>query len=120
MAFGQVQFNHVTDETLSNDDYLKAFDKVRVETYEPAIVAGAANYPPVNLRLVTTDGREYTATVYHARGWPQQPLTAEEINQKFMDCSRSSLDEKKARELLSTIKRLATLDSSEEIVRRCL
>ena len=103
---------HVTQDTLSNADYRKAFAKVRVETYEPEnLVSGGANYPPVKLRLATTDGKLHRATIDYARGWPEHPLSAVEVDDKFMSCVGPRLGTERAGQLLGAINGLSTLDS---------
>ena len=121
LAFGQVTLAHVSQETLSDAHYQKAFAKVRVETYEPEnIVSGGTNYPPVKLRLVTTDGKRHSSSIEYARGWPEQPLTVSEVTEKFMSCVTPRLGEERAQRLLSTINSLATLESSASILRQCV
>ena len=120
LAFGQVTLAHVCQETLSNPDYRKAFAKVRVETYEPDnIVSGGPNYPPVELRLATSDGKVLSRTINYARGWPQQPLSSAEVDEKFLSCVSPRLGGERADRLLSAIRSLPSLESPLGIIEQC-
>ena len=47
---------------------------------------------PVNVRLTLRDGRVVERQVDISKGNPEVPLTPEELNVKFEDCARLSLD----------------------------
>ncbi len=57
------------------------------------------------MRVEQTDGAVFEQTVEYAKGEPENPLTADELEQKFLTlCSSSALSEEEARGFLAAIK----------------
>ena len=54
-------------------------------------------------------GETYTRDVEHAKGSPEVPLTASELETKFTDCARQTLSEASTQRALDDLNRLETL-----------
>jgi 2-methylcitrate dehydratase PrpD len=77
-----------------------------------------AIYPTTRLgkvTLETTDGKRYSAKVFHPRGSPENPLSEEEFEEKFYDLAGTVLDSGRARNLLHAIQNLETMTDTSEL-----
>lgn len=71
-----------------------------------------ALYPakfPARVTVTMRDGRRYTASRDFPKGDPQSPLSAAEIEAKFMANATARLSEGQARELVSIVRNLSSL-----------
>jgi 2-methylcitrate dehydratase PrpD len=105
--------------------------RVGIETFEAASLANPAvqalmarvamrvdrsldrGAPPLTqARVAVTlrDGRRLTQKADGARGYPAQPATDEELDQKFLACARRTLSEPAATRALSLIRKIEELD----------
>ena len=66
----------------------------------------------VEVVLRLKDGNEFSKLVKVAKGDPENPLTAEEIESKFLDCAQFVFSRQDARRLLDMI---FTLEQIEDI-----
>ena len=64
------------------------------------------------IELKTVNGEEYTKRVDFAAGTPENPLSSEEIKQKFFKLVEPIVDESKAQKIAACIE---TIDHQEDI-----
>lgn len=73
-------------------------------------------YPwPARVVVQTTDGREYVKVRDHIPGEKKYPLTDEELEEKFLNCSMSVLGKEKAKKLIEKLKHLENIPSMNEV-----
>lgn len=62
------------------------------------------------VELLLKDGRTVRSTVSSAKGEPSNPMSSDELKQKFLDCTaRAAMTPERSHELLGMIERLETL-----------
>jgi 2-methylcitrate dehydratase PrpD len=105
---GLAQF---TDERVRDPRVREIMEKVRY-THPPEMGSGPADSlrGRVEVVLKLRSGAELSRLVEAARGDPGNPLAAEELETKFLDCARLVFSPEDARNCLDTIATLDTLD----------
>jgi 2-methylcitrate dehydratase PrpD len=72
---------------------------------------------PASVTIKTGDGREYTKTVLHPKGYhPSNPMTREEVENKFIMATSKVFNKAKAMELISLVRRLETVDNINKLI----
>jgi 2-methylcitrate dehydratase PrpD len=109
MLDGKVDFHNAHDfERMHDPDVLELKKRVR-------IVADAEltkKHPAVRSAIVeiaTADGREFKVLVDRLPGAPYNPISAEEVEEKFLSLSIPVLGEKRASAIVQNMRRLETL-----------
>jgi len=70
---------------------------------------------PVQLKMKTVEGEEFCETILEARGSPSNPMSQDEIREKFRECARYVLPDSGVETALETIERLETLKNISEL-----
>jgi 2-methylcitrate dehydratase PrpD len=65
--------------------------------------------PSTTVKVLLKDGREFTQTVDEARGTPENPLTAEEVREKYRHCVKGIQSKKETEKTLEIIENLEAL-----------
>jgi 2-methylcitrate dehydratase PrpD len=73
---------------------------------------------PIRLRVKLKDGREISETVLEAKGSPSHPMSREEINNKFRECTKNILSPSKSEEALKILEDLEGLKALSELTSR--
>ena len=55
------------------------------------------------------NGQNFSRQVEHAKGSPEAPLTTNELEEKFVECSRRAISEKTIGQILGYVGRIETL-----------
>ena len=107
IIFGKVGLTEFSDEKLSNDMIKKLSKKVTVNVDPECINArlGCAR-----VTVYTVDGRELSYRVDFPKGYPQNPLTKEELERKFVDLASLALPEENVKRLLEVVNNLESLE----------
>jgi 2-methylcitrate dehydratase PrpD len=77
-----------------------------------------AIYPTTRLgkvSLETKDGQKYSAKVFHPRGSPENPLSRQELEDKFLDLASMVLPSDRAKELLHGVQNLEQMKDVGEL-----
>jgi 2-methylcitrate dehydratase PrpD len=116
MLDGRLDLGAFTDERVRHPRTRAMM--ARVKRYvDPALERGAPGvaYDPfgdhTTVTVVLADGREFSETVNHAKGSPENPLNRDELIGKFHDCARLSLAPAAAERALDLLERLDALPS---------
>ena len=110
---GHVDVSTYTDEAITDPEVLALAAKVRYE------VKDYDTYPrafPGGVRIHTRDGRTLEAELPYQRGGPENPMTAEEIREKFQTNAALALGEAEVRaleEAVMTLERRGDLEAFE-------
>ena len=110
----------LNEETLKDPAILALCRKIAVEaTPEKDEIMKKVGYPPDDVDIYTTDGNLYTGCEPFVKGHPQNPMSFEEVVEKFQRCSKLSvkpLREEKLNEFLTWVERLEKLDDVRSII----
>jgi len=94
----------------------------RVEaSIDPDIAALGKDKVVAEVTVETKDGRSFTQrSEEHYRGGPRNPLTWEELCEKFHDCAEGKLDAPSREHVIDLIGALGTLNDISELVRAAM
>ena len=71
---------------------------------------GPPEFGPAEVKVFLKGGKTLEARVEKAKGNPENPMSTEEIQEKYVDCCTGILTEKRIQQSISIIQRLETLD----------
>jgi 2-methylcitrate dehydratase PrpD len=110
---GKLELATFTDEKVNRPQVQEALAKVQVICDESIPEPGP--YCPVTVEL--KNGTRHTFTAKIAKGHPQNPMTENEVLEKFRGNAKLALSEPVAADLIATVQRLEALKSIREITR---
>lgn len=86
-------FEDVLNETALDDpDVLRMFDRISIEaTAEKDALQQAEGYPPDDVDIHTVDGQVYQGCERYVTGHPNNPMSFEEVVEKFWKCAALSI-----------------------------
>ena len=114
-AAGLAQY---TDERVCRDDVQQLMQKVEVRVPDDfkshrGQWGDGVNWGEMRLTVQLDDGRVLSAQRSHARGWPEQPATWDDIAAKFDECCSGVLPAGQATAAKACIATLETTEASE-------
>jgi 2-methylcitrate dehydratase len=115
VAERQVTPLQFTDAKIMDPTIRAQLNKVEVVA-DPEIEALFPDLQRVIVKITTTDGKEFTKQVDYPKGDPRNPLTDQEIEEKFDALAEPVLDEGKRREIKDTIWKLEKLSSITDLM----
>lgn len=104
---------HYSDEKLRDPRVAELADKVSVEAdpnLEDFSSAGSAE-------IITKTGRKYSCEVLQPKGHPKNPMTDEEIEQKFRSMAGKFMDENQMSRIIETVAKLDKLEDIGQLLR---
>jgi len=102
-------FQDYSEENLSDSrikDLLHRIDYDTDEGLKNANPSGA----PASVQIRAKDGNVYERTVQFAKGTIQNPMTGDELKNKFKELAETVLSRKKVEEIVSTVGKLEKID----------
>jgi 2-methylcitrate dehydratase PrpD len=109
---GKLELATFTDEKVNQPQVQEAFGKVQVICDETIPEPGP--YCPVTVELKNGARLSHTAKV--AKGHPQNPMTENEVREKFRGNAKLVVSEKRAEELNDRVQKLETVDDVKKLV----
>ena len=107
---GKITFEDFDPKNFGNPEIHKLADKVTAEGDESL---RGKSICPVDLScvvtLVTTNGTVFTKRIDHHRGDPRNPMSEDQLIDKFVDCVTGSLSDSRTNDLLAAIDRFETV-----------
>ena len=100
LVFGSAGLSAYSDETIADPRVLELARKVRYETKEYETYPAAF---PGGVRIRLRDGRTLEADFPHQRGGPENPLSRQEVLEKFRENAGRALPEEALEALEHTI-----------------
>ncbi len=105
---GGVSLDAFTDEAVRDGAVLRLAEKVDMKLDKELKKSNAGGRPcRVTVRL--KNGVVYSRAAEHAKGGPENPMTADERRAKFTECARRALDAGAVRRAMEVIEGLETL-----------
>lgn len=106
---GRVNTKSFTERKLANKDFKKILNRVqRIVTASDT--KGPRGFGPAEVRVLVKGGDIRQARVDKAKGTPENPMTGEEIREKYLDCCSGVLSQQSIEESLSLLQNLDGLD----------
>jgi 2-methylcitrate dehydratase PrpD len=105
----------VTGERWKEPAVLALMDRVKLEADPDAEQMLAQGYNKASVRMELTDGRVEEAQATFARGSPRNPLSEQELRDKFLALAGPAVGKSAARELNRRLERLDEVESVAEI-----
>ncbi|MFC2005067.1 MmgE/PrpD family protein [Chloroflexota bacterium] len=115
LMHGTVAIKHFDDKHLFNPDLLELAQKIKVEETEECDNL----YPDAmanRVELITKSGKRFSELVQYHRGHQKNPLTDEEIEQKFISLAKDLLMPVQRKQVLSLIWNLEKVNDVGEIM----
>ncbi|HTF93789.1 MAG TPA: MmgE/PrpD family protein [Verrucomicrobiae bacterium] len=109
---GKLELATFTDERVNQSQVQEALSKVQVNSDESIPEPGP--YCPVSVELKNGTKLSYTAKV--AKGDPRNPMSEDEVTEKFRGNVKLAIAEKQAEALISEVKQLESVDKVKSIV----
>lgn len=117
LVFGQLGIKQFEGESIFNSqvrDLMKKIkmipiDELKKVSEERGILA------PVRLKVKLRGGEEFCETVLEARGGPSNPMSQNEIREKFKECASQILPALSVKRALETIEHLETLKDISDL-----
>jgi 2-methylcitrate dehydratase PrpD len=103
-----------TDAAIKDPEVLKVASKVRWEL-EPEFEKLYPKVYPAQVILTTKDGKQYTVRVDHPKGDPENPVTDDELIDKFSLLSSATISKDKMNKIIDTALRLDKLTDINEL-----
>jgi 2-methylcitrate dehydratase PrpD len=111
LVLGRVDIATFDEETIRDDRIAAMIARVSMRV-DPGIGAGRPALTESRVRVRLKDGRELVREAHGARGYPEHPASQAELEAKFIACATRAFPEPRARQLLSM---LAGLDTLEDV-----
>ncbi|MHA1712403.1 MAG: MmgE/PrpD family protein [Candidatus Freyarchaeota archaeon] len=112
LMHGKVGLTELSEKNLRDPKILELSHKVKVAS-SPKYANARLGCAKVTIH--TLDGKKYTRQVLVPKGYPKNPLTKAELEEKFIELSSLALPTEQAKELLRTINNLEKLNEVEAL-----
>ena len=107
---GHINIESFTDNKIRSKEVKEMMAKVKRETLAGEERDGPPQFGPAEVKAFLKGGKTLEARVEKAKGNPENPMSPEEIQEKYVDCCTSILTEERIEKSISIIQRLETLD----------
>ncbi|MBW2045518.1 MAG: MmgE/PrpD family protein [Deltaproteobacteria bacterium] len=107
------------EERFSDEEHKQFMQKVKINTL-PEAVEAFVNEPQksiTRLEVKTREGKVYTKGTEYCKGDPQQPMTHEEIIEKFLSQTEGVISRGNADKVIELVEKLEQLSNVSEITR---
>ncbi len=112
LAYGHPLIDNFTDTAVSDPRVRELMDRISVTAGETP--SQAIPYP-ASVTITLLDGRQLRHRVEFARGQPELPLSPEELDAKFLYCSRYILPPDHIEESITRLRDLENIDNTTGI-----
>ena len=113
---GDAFIDQFTDETIRDERIIRFMRKVEMIPNPEWDRLGAAYRWRVNVSVLLNDGSRFQKMVEHPRGVPENPLSEQELNEKFMVLASRSLGADSAKKLAALFDQLERLGDIRPIL----
>lgn len=111
----RLTLDHFTDQKVLDPVIVSLMKKVSLIVDPELARMGYRGTFNTILKIKMNDGREYTKRVDHSKGSPNNPLSEDELMNKYIDCAGRALPEEKVNESVKILKNLFQLADLNEL-----
>ena len=108
LCHGQPLINFFSDAAVRDEGVRAMMERVSVEA---TLSASPMSVHPAEVVVTLNDGKSLRHRVDHARGTPAMPLDAEELEAKFLYCTRYILPEDHIEEAIGSFRGIAEIEN---------
>ena len=108
LCHGQPLINFFSDAAVRDDGVRAMMERVSVEA---TLASSPMSVHPTEVVVTLNDGQVLRHRVDHARGTPAMPLDAEELEAKFLYCTRYILPEDHIEEAIGSFRGIAEIEN---------
>ena len=108
LRHGQPLINFFSDAAVRDEGVRAMMERVSVEA---TLTASSLSIHPAEVVVTLNDGQTLRHRVDHARGTPAMPLDAEELEAKFLYCTRYILPEDHIEEAMGSFRSIAEIEN---------
>ena len=110
LAEGSVTLEKFTDEKVNKPEIVELRNKVDARLVRELKFGG-------RVQVTMKDGTEYTGSAEHPKGGPDNPMSFEELSQKFTNSARHAIPEKNFEPVIDLINNLEKLKNVKSIIK---
>jgi len=112
---GDVFLNDFTAEAITNEDVLSLAEKVTPIVDKGIEDQYGRQIGPAAVDVITKDQKTYTESVEFVKGHPKNPMTMEEVEEKFRKCAAFSAKPLPETNLTGVIKMIKEMERSPDV-----
>lgn len=117
---GRITLDHLSERWVRDERVLRIAAKVRTfaspELDEvPGIEDGSVL--PTRLTIETDAGKQFSDEIIYQRGDPHNPLSDEDLREKFLDCARRAIGSERARKVSGDLDQVVEWDDVTDFMR---
>lgn len=113
---GKVTIDSFKDEKLGDPRIRRIIERTKMYVAEE-FADKSIDEAPAIVKVVLADGREYVKKVIHPLGSPQNPMTVEQVVEKYRDCTLRALPPRQVERSLEMLWKLEQLPDIRELIK---
>jgi 2-methylcitrate dehydratase PrpD len=113
----EIKIDHFTDQKVRDPEILRHIKKINMEVDPELAKLGYRGTMNAVIKIRLIDGREYIKRVDHAKGDPMNPMTENELINKYVDCAKRVIAEEKVQESVQMLMNLSNISNINEFTR---
>jgi 2-methylcitrate dehydratase PrpD len=110
-----VSLRQFTDSKVREPGIQHLVGKVKKEVTEETGKKGT-EYPTAILTVRMKNGESYNSRVKKRKGSPLNPLSTEEVTEKFMDCAQMNYSQEQSRRIFDAVMNMEEIENMEELI----
>jgi 2-methylcitrate dehydratase PrpD len=107
---GNINIESFTDNRVRSKEVKEMMARIKREIVSEEKREGPPEFGPAEVKVFLKGGKTLEARVEKAKGNPENPMSPEEIQQKYVDCCTGIMTEKGIEQSISMVQHLETLD----------
>jgi 2-methylcitrate dehydratase PrpD len=111
---GNVRSGSFTDDKIRSKDVKEMMARVK-RKIAPSTHEGPKEFGPATVMVFLKGGRVLEARVEKAKGNPENPMSQQEVQEKYLDCCTGVLSERSIEKSLSLLEDLDNLEKVREL-----
>jgi 2-methylcitrate dehydratase PrpD len=117
LVFGKLKIAQFSDECLVDPQVRDLMHKVKVIPNDElkSISRQRGILAPAQMKVKLRDGEELCETVWEAKGGSSNPMTPDEIREKFRECANRALPALGVERVLDTIEHLESVEDISDL-----
>jgi 2-methylcitrate dehydratase len=119
LLYGEVWLHHYEPDRIRDPNVLSLMKKMEVRV-DPDIDRMYPEAIPNKVVVKLVDGREVEARVDYPKGHPKNPMTWQDIEEKFTRLAKPYLTQDRIREIIKLVKELDVLDNVRKLYKKLI